>query len=383
MDCSSLTLAIHLLKATSLMKNIIPHILLLQSLVWFGGTASRTSSLVAGPAHDERASVLDHASKMLDSQDVRERAWGAYLAGQNGLSELEPELESILEEAGTSGHDESLVRSILDADIQMRAALPAKILASICDRYPNETTILLAQSPQDYTDLTLSLFQKQGVSARWLALGNLLLQTKAPGFPLVLMQGMKQIPIVISVHDPGDGGGGIGGSWGQGVGNFTVPVDFPPVAVYDLSDRPDSDATAIAAGPHTIYAVKTVVHPGESIRVLNGGGSIADYWEINAYRLEYLLSFLALPGDDIRFNKYFSLDWRGPGEFAEEVRSLCSRTLQKYDQILTLLQDRNLVAPTEIKTLEGEISLRITDFRQDKTVAVPNIHMERVTVEEQ
>jgi hypothetical protein len=40
---------------------------------------------------------------------------GACLAGLDGLSELAPKLERILQEVGTSRLNESLVRTILDA----------------------------------------------------------------------------------------------------------------------------------------------------------------------------------------------------------------------------------------------------------------------------
>jgi hypothetical protein len=62
------------------MKAIAPYLLLLQALLWFEGSELQISS------------GLDSATKLLDSQDVRDRAWGAYIAGQNELTELEPNL---------------------------------------------------------------------------------------------------------------------------------------------------------------------------------------------------------------------------------------------------------------------------------------------------
>ena len=345
------------------------YVLLLQALLWFEGAGLQNSF------------ALDRATKLLESQDVRDRAWGAYLAGQNGLAELEPKLGSILEKASMS--DECLVRSALDAAIKIRANLPTKILAPLYDRYPNEITILLAQSPQNHVDLILSLFRNQRVSARWLALGNLLLESKAPGFPLVLMQEMKQMQIVVSVHDPNHKGGGTGGSWGQGAGSFKVPMGYPPVTIYDFSDRTIPDAMVIAKGPHTIYATQTIIHPGNSAWILNGGGSIADYWESNAYRLEYISSLLNLPRDDINFNKYYPIEWNRSRQFIDDVTHLCSSILNKYDKIAILLRDAKLISQFEADTLANTIYLIFVDFRRDKTTELPDINLSRVVIEKQ
>ena len=322
-------------------------------------------------------SNLERAAKLLDSTDVRERAWGAYFVGQSRLSVLQPKMQSVLRDAAVS--DESLLRSVIDAEIRVWADLPTEILTSIYRRYPDETTILLAQHPQNHVDLILSLFRDQRVSARWLALGNLLLETKAPGFPLVLMQELEKIHIIVSVHDPDDAGGGTGGGWGEGAGEFRLPIGYPPVTVYSLVDHLTPEL--IAKGPRAIYAKKTVINPGESAEIHNGGGFIRDYWESNAYRLEFLSSWFDLPKDDIRFNKYFRIDWKGPVRFAEDVTLLCSRILDKYDRILALLMDSNLISRSEAETLESRIFLKFTDFRRDKGIGLPEINLNRVVVE--
>ncbi len=324
-------------------------------------------------------SNLERATQLLDSHDVRERAWGAYFAGQSGLSELQPKLKSILEQAATS--DECLVRSAIYAEIKMKDDLSTEILASIYHRYPDETTILLSQSPKEHIDLILSLFKNQSGSARWLALGNLLLQTKAPGFASVLMQELKQMHIVVFVHDPYDAGGGIGGGWGEGIEDFRVPMGYPPISVYGLTDHLTPDL--IAKGPKPIYATETVINPGESAQLGNGGGRLADYWESNAYRLEFLSSWLDLPKDEIQFNKYFSMVWNGPVQFTEEITLLCDRILEKYDRILSLLLDAGLISRSEVETLESSIALEFMDFRRDKTIELPVINWNRVSISKQ
>ncbi len=164
--------------------------------------------------------------------------------------------------------------------------------------------------------------------------------------------------------------------------DFKVPLGYPPVTLYSFSVHPTPDASIVAKGPQTIYAVRSVVNPGESARIGNDGGFISDYWESNSYRLEYLSSLLDLPEDDIQFNKYFSMVWYGPAQYAQDITLLCSRMLNKYDRILALLQDAGLISRSEAETLESSILVNLTDFRKDKKIKLPEINLNRVIIKQ-
>jgi hypothetical protein len=361
------------------MKLILLHILM-QPLLWFGSIELQVPS-IQGTTRDELASIRDQASKLLDSQNASKRAWGAYLVGQNGFSELEPKLQRLLGAIDAFGLDTCVVRSMLDAEIKMRTPLPQEILTKIYSSYPDEGTILFAQSPSRYPRSILRLFQGERVNARWLALGDMLLEMQAPGFPLVLMQQIKRIDLYVSVIDPKQGEGGVGGSWGEGIDELKVPIDFPPITVYSLSERPKRDAFIIATGPRTIFAIRTVVRPGGNTTIRNGGGYLNGYWDPNVYRLEYLSSMLAVPIDDIKFGRQTRIEWSGPEQFSRDVYSHCNQILQKYDRITSLLQDKGLLTPSDVSSLEPSIRLRISDFRKDKTRPLPEIQLDKVIVE--
>lgn len=353
--------------------------MILPPLFWFG-TAGSLALPVQAPSRDELIFVRDQASKLLDSQDASNRAWGAYLVGQNGLSELQPRLANLLDGIDASSVDECLIRSILDAEIRQGADLPTKILTKFYGRYPNEVTILFARSPEKNADAILPLFERErSVTARWLALGDLLLEGKAHDFPLVLMRQMQRIHLSITLTDLQEGG--IGGSWGEGIDDLKVPIGFPPVCVYDLSNKPIRGSIVIATGTHTIYASRTIVYAGQGITIRNGGGLVSDYWDSNAYRFEYLGSILGLAQNDTAFSEHLVLRWNGAKQFIADVRSHCTGILQKYELIAALLQKKGLIARSDATDLQPEIALRISDLRKDKAVPLPEIQLPRVSVE--
>jgi hypothetical protein len=180
-----------------IMHNILMSVLL---LLLSGLPTPSFSSSVA--EHDESAPVLERASKLLNSNEAADRAWGAYLAGQNKLTVLQPKLEELLRKSESYEFqlDEVLVRrSIVDAAINMGAALPEEIINNM---YINDAIVLFAQSPKNYANAILSRFTNEKNSARWLALGNLLLEIKARRFPFVLIKEMKVVPVTVCVHDP-------------------------------------------------------------------------------------------------------------------------------------------------------------------------------------
>jgi hypothetical protein len=52
-----------------------------------------------------------------------------------------------------------------------------------------------------------------------------------------------------------------------------------------------------------------------------------------------------------------------------------------YERLKSLLLDKKLIAPSDAQALEPHLFLRFTDFRKDKTQDLPEIHLDRVTIE--
>ena len=203
-------------------------------VLWSGNLAFQVAWAQTSSS-SELATIANRALLLLNSPESAKRAWGAYLVGQNDLSELEPRLRQLLDHMDKVGENE--IRSILDAEIRLGTKLPPETLKMIYIRYPNEATVLFSRSPIEYAEVILPFFKEEPVIStrltRWLALGDLLSEAKYPEFAKLLMWQMQNINLSVSVVDHL---GGIGGGCGLGIGGkeIKVPGDFPPIAVYDL-----------------------------------------------------------------------------------------------------------------------------------------------------
>src|SRR5215204_5374749 len=85
---------------------------------------------VEPPSYGRLDGLRGEAARLLESQGNRERAWGAYIAGRNGLDDLAPSLVRTLADPALGyGPEEKIVRqAALDALIRLGAKVPAEVL---------------------------------------------------------------------------------------------------------------------------------------------------------------------------------------------------------------------------------------------------------------
>jgi hypothetical protein len=163
---------------------------------------------------------------------------------------------------------------------------------------------------------------------------------------------MKQIPVTATVRDPGGYGEGQGGSGGPGVNEAAVPPNYPPYAYYNLSgpsslapssrDISSHPRAATFQGPMTVTAIRTVVQPGDTYPVYGAENFYPPRPDPYDLRQEYLPSFLELPDQYVRLERYFDVEWKGPEQYKESLSSHCSEILGEYDRIVgTLARQRS------------------------------------------
>jgi hypothetical protein len=385
------------------MKSVLLYFALLQSLcslAAFSFPAAQDNSPV--PVEDNKEPSPDRASSLLNSREAADRAWGAYLAGRYHLTNLQPRLQNLLPEILAS-NDQYLVCSFLEAEIQLGSVLSEEMMRTIYKGYPTEAVVIFSAAPENYRKLMLSLFQKETFSLEWFALGNLLLKIKEREFLMLMMMGIKQIPIDISVFDifPNEGRGFTGG---PGITPQKVPSSYPPCIYYALRAHSsslitdsstdlqtyfpvtrDSSVDLPFPGPTTVFAKRIVVHPGDAIFPEYVRSDFMRYIppDIYKFRQQYVSAFLELPAEDVSLEQPLVLKWEGKAQYEAALTGHCRKILAKYDRIIALLLDRGLIQPSQAKTLEGSISLKIRDLRKDKTMPLPGIILNRVIIEKQ
>jgi HEAT repeat protein len=314
--------------------------------------------------------VRDEAARLLKSQGNRERAWGAYLAGTHGLKEHAPALVELLADPNLAGGgwEESVVRqAALDALIRLDAEVPAEKLLPLYQSSPDEVVILLARSPEQNREALLPLFVEETPTARWLAVGNLLAESRAPGFAARLLRELK-IEASLYVYDREGGhnyglGGGDGASCGCG-GGGSGGGEFPPVSYYVLTDTAGRGATVAAPGRHVVYYVR---------RSFPCPCSGTYDFERDSLRAEYLAGLLDTTEEDLK------LDARPLREIVCKDAAECRRAVvavrdeieQSYAALLSRLLEVNLLDAAETAELRPDITLDITDSREAKSFPLP------------
>jgi hypothetical protein len=312
------------------------------------------------------------ARRLLQSGENRERAWGAYLAGLYDLKTEVPRLVELLADPAldAGGWEETRVRQAsLDALIRLGAEVPAETLLPLKQSAPDEVIILLARAPHQNQQALLSLFVDESPDSHWLAVGNLLAETRAPGFAARLMAGLKIAGEVYVYDYEGERGYGAGGCGGFGCGcnTFRSPDEYPPVFHHSLTTVSDGGAVVVAPGRRMVYYVRSASPPcgcGES-----GRGSAKDQ-----YRVEYVADLLGTTEEELK------LEFRPSREVVCSDAGQCRRALAAvrdeivggYAQALKRLLDAGLLDPAEAAELKPDITLRLNDSRDRRPFPLPS-----------
>jgi hypothetical protein len=311
------------------------------------------------------------AARLLKSYENRERAWGAYLVGLHGWEGQTPSLVSILEDENLNGGGEEAAavrQAALDALIRLDAEVPAEALVPLYASAPDEVLILLARSPEKNQRALLTLFTEDTSNVRWLAAGNLLAQTRAPGFVARLLAGLK-IKAGVNVYESeGDhrlfgGGRNDGGGCGGGTGPGSK---FPPVGYYKLDDGAYRGATVLATGPRVIHYRRKPYRSS----CLSG----ADWLDRDSMRVEYLEELLRGGAEMTNFDDSLRQDvvCKDTPQCLKALAGARDRVRRAYDALLRRLLAESLLDGAEAAELKPDITLDITDMRESKSSPLPD-----------
>ena len=318
--------------------------------------------------------VGTEARRLLQSDEKRERAWGAYLAGLHGLTAETPRLVQILSDpslAAGSREDGIVRQAALDALIRLRATVPADALLPLWQSAPDEVIILLACAPVDNRPALLSIFDKASPVAHWLAVGNLLAETRAPGFAARLMAELK-IEANVDVYD-GEGrrndGGGNGGGGDDACRAFRSPDEFPPVFYYFLKNWSERGAVVVAPGRHTVFYTRAL-QPACG-RGCEGGCGVASR---NLYRVEYVADLLRTTGEELKLEAYpfREVVCREARQCTRALAALRDEVVGGYAGAVKRLLDAELLDPAEAVELKPDITLYLNDRRGQRPFPLPS-----------
>ncbi|MFY9341315.1 MAG: hypothetical protein WAT39_02415 [Planctomycetota bacterium] len=218
--------------------------------------------------------LLPEVTSRLASQDLATVAWGAHLAATHrctgAATELRRALARLAAEGPLDGERLLAVLALLDALAQTDVRMQARDLEGLVGPHTRATIwLLLAKSPTLNADFLLAAFASpagDASPAEWLAAGNLLRRNPRALAPLLL--DALQYELAIEVRDP-DGTAAVGGRCWCACGpgwnaKLEVPAEFPPTALYELTQLGRTGDVLLASGPTPVFARRFVLRGQEA-----------------------------------------------------------------------------------------------------------------------
>jgi len=321
------------------------------------------------PSFVRLGDVSAEAARLLKSDDNKERAWGAYLAGLHGLKEHTPLLVSTLEdESLRSGslHEAVVRQAAFDALIRLDAEVPAESILPLYASEPNEVLILLAREPKKNELALLQLFNDDTPDARWVALGNLLSAQSTNGFAARLLGGLKIEASVYIYDSEGEHGYGGGDGCGYGCGaGWGRDGSLPPVGYYHLTTGALRGSVVFVTGRETVYYERTL-----------SSTSCNDNWrtlERDSVRVGYLADMLGTTEEDLGFEArpFREVVCKDAAQCRKSLAALRDEISGAYSSTLKRLLERGLLDASEVSELKPDLTLNITDNREKRSFALP------------
>jgi len=332
-------------------------------ILWIGLPAGPPLAAQSRPEPSRFIPSVDEIRALLQSSELPDQVWGAWLASQSKAVELVPLLQRVADaHPATALWPEPAVRDVaLDALVQLHAQVPAAWARSFHTQYPAQSLILLSRAAD--ADEELADLARTGQGFAWFGAANLLVARRSPRLAAVLL---RDLEIVVTVAVSTDGSRGIGSAGGLSVsvacGGAGLLPGFPPVAWYAYSGSASAEAVMLADGPTPVYYRRKVSAPGE----LTGGCSPDRGDPTAADRLSYVAAlFGESPGGlPVRASESRAVAWRGQAALDAAVADIRADIQGRFRQMLARLVERTLLSPTEAVDLAvPRLTIAIRDLR--------------------
>ena len=326
------------------------------------------------PSFVRTGDLSDEAARLLKSQANQERAWGAYLIGRHGLKEHAPALVELLADPSLGdGWDERIVRqAALDSLIRLEVKVPLDALRLLPPEFADEKIVLMSRASGEYVALLLEMFDgelagESGTDTRWLAVGNMLAETKAQGFAPSLLKGLKFVADITVLDREDNYGRGYGGGCGGGCGSGGWPESFPPVGFYSLTAHASRDAVVVAPGKHPVYYIRAE-------RYEAGCGYSYTPYIRDFYRIEYLTDLIDTTADALKLDARPShtIICKDARQCRAELAGVRRLIEQSYALMVSGLVEKSLLDASEAAGMPPDITFRLYDERQKKAFPLPD-----------
>jgi hypothetical protein len=311
---------------------------------------------------------------LIESSNMSEQAWGAWIAGEAARTELTPLLEkALLQRLTTPQTDRTVawdmpilvIDTISDALIRFDARLPLFTVRSLFAGHPAQALLLASKMDSSADSFLLELLENQR-QLPWFATANLLMKRRTPGFAASLLKKLR-LEAHMTVCDAegacfgphrGIGGGVI--DYADGPGG----INLPPWPGYRFSPDPcdpamRAECVLVAPGPVPVSIERWV---GDSRLPPDDGHT--DNRPTMQDRLMYVQAAAPKARVSLQDHEDRATPWRGPAALNAEVESFRQDILSRYSALLKDLLAAGLLTAEEAEALD----------KPNLTVTVDNPH---------
>ena len=308
------------------------------------------------------------ARQWLHSPDARTEAWGAYLALRDRRVDLVPDLLALVEAylpgapvslAAQDQHD--AIMAVVDALIQLQAAVPAHDVAKIYSEFPVQALLLVphANPRSEVTPFLMTLFEsEQHNPGVWQSAGNMLAGPQASAFGIAVFKSMTVRATAIVV-----------GPQGQTMHRGGVAGDclFVPAPRQPKTGWPEISGYVFAIGMAVLAPGVDTVHFNRIVDATYAvvPDTCVHFSHPDLVREHYLATVLNQPiqNPPIKHEVSTVIKWSGEEDYKRQLASFIADQQEIFADVAAKLAPRPGIVVSE----RPRLIVEIWDQRSEKT----------------
>ena len=326
--------------------------------------------IYADPGDAEEAALASRVRTLLASEAIRDRAWGAYLAGKHGIRAVAPTLtEGLTERAEADGREAHAVRmAALDALIRLDVRPDLPTCEGLMRNGTGPVLILLAgHGPAAEPIVRPLLRQAEGMGPLCgRALRMLLAEWRSPHLAADLLRELT-LPIEVVVLSHGVGGG-CSGSFERSCGYVELIPSlpgWPPAVRYVFTEHATPGAVLLAPGPQPIYYRRVEVARGDDGAHVAGRGPRDSPAAFKLRCLAHLMRSEIKKTWGMAPKASLSVPYENDEKYLEAIRDAQDRIRANHARLVRHLVSVDLLTEEEAPELRLKLEIRVIDLRPD------------------
>jgi hypothetical protein len=325
----------------------------------------------------------DQARLLLQSQTLRDKAWGAWYAGVSHDPALHEQLVAGLRAAQSLKNSRpgseayANVQALFDALIQMPGTVPSDVILPFQTSWRPEVLILMSRNygPENESDLVAQREQEMP-DPEWAAVNDLLFGVSSkPFFQSVLREIRITHDFLIIDHEVGM----CGGTTACGTSMRRFPKGFPPIALYQLRTDLTPGDNLLIERPVAIYYRRIVVPTDGEVEWSECESNTIPTGLRQTWLAQFLAAtdWLTAQQAEQLFHPQTMIEWHGAALAANQAADEMDRQAASIEALIGKAQRRGLV---DASGLSLAIETSVGDVRSDKSVPAPKIAPREIVI---